>query len=174
MRYCAPTLPLTKHQPNLLSVDCFWVGEGQVGSFSDTDVEPMLFFYSTTAATSGHKMSPPVNTRIHSLGITNIKKSLSFKNITAGPKGARRNHDDSLMLGQSELVYSNSFLSRLVHDGRRGGVTLSDSLRIGHCKMILVFKTCIFFPLLASFLETSWVLLFGKTSKFELGKTARL
>ena len=40
--------------------------------------------------------------------------------------------------------------------------------------MILVFKTCIFFPQLALFLETSWVLLFGKTSKFELGKTARL
>ena len=39
--------------------------------------------------------------------------------------------------------------------------------------MILVFKTCIFFPQLALFLETSWVLLFGKTSKFELGKTAR-
>lgn len=30
------------------------------------------------------------------------------------------------------------------------------------------------FPQLALFLETSWVLLFGKTSKFELGKTARL
>ena len=40
--------------------------------------------------------------------------------------------------------------------------------------MILVFKTCIFFPQLALFLETSWVLLFGETSKFELGKTARL
>ena len=74
----------------------------------------------------------------------------------------------------SSFILINSFLSRLVHDGRSGGVTLSDSLRIGHCKMILVFKTCIFFPQLALFLETSWVLLFGKTSKFELGKTARL
>jgi len=45
---------------------------------------------SSTVSPS-HKLSPPVNTKIPGIpGISNIKKSLSFKNITAGQKGNRQ------------------------------------------------------------------------------------
>ena len=47
----------------------------------------VIYCRSNTVSPS-HKLSPPVNTKIAGIpGISNIKKSLSFKNITAGQKG---------------------------------------------------------------------------------------
>ncbi|PFX24563.1 rho GTPase-activating protein 21-A-like isoform X2 [Stylophora pistillata] len=66
----------------------------------------------TTAASSGHKMSPPVNTKIHSLGISNIKKSLSFRNITAGPKGeGGKNHGNKFTKKRKKPQHPNSYPS---------------------------------------------------------------
>lgn len=66
----------------------------------------------TTAASSGHKMSPPVNTKIHSLGISNIKKSLSFRNITAGSKGeGGKNHGNKLTKKRKKPQHPNSYPS---------------------------------------------------------------
>ena len=48
----------------------------------------IIVLYRSNTASPSHKLSPPVNTKITGIpGISNIKKSLSFKNITAGQKG---------------------------------------------------------------------------------------
>ena len=48
----------------------------------------LVISYRSNTASPSHKLSPPVNTKIPGIpGISNIKKSLSFKNITAGQKG---------------------------------------------------------------------------------------
>ena len=39
---CPPTPPLTQDNPNLLSVDFFELGEGQLRKCSDTDFDPLV------------------------------------------------------------------------------------------------------------------------------------
>ena len=56
---------------------------------SEKNIYPALLFRPITASPS-HKLSPPMsmNSKISGIpGIINIKKSLSFKNITTGQKG---------------------------------------------------------------------------------------